>query len=212
MKTFADILRSEFGEDTPIFTHEITTLFPDISEVALFKRINKALVAGDLKRESRGVYYSPKTVKVLGKTRQKPLDPMVVLRKKYLSSGDEVYGYFSGLKLENDSGISQQVPAMLEIITNKESARRRSLGPYAGYRDIVVKQARTPVTKDNVAALEALDLIDYAPIEALESYQMDMLKKKVAQAGRDKIISCLEFYPARTSKKLLESERYGLFA
>jgi len=212
MNSFIDILEKEFGIGTPIFTEEIASLFPDISEVALFKRINKALKAGSLKRETRGVYYIPELVTVLGETKEMPLDQMAVIQKKYLQDGEEVYGYFSGLKLENDAGISPQIPGTIEIVTNNESSRKRSVGPYAGYKDIIVRRSKIPVNKDNVEELKVIDLIERAPLASLEDYQLQALRKRANSVERSKVLECLSMLPSSTAKKFLESERFGVFA
>ena len=212
MDSFIDILEKEFGIGVPIFTEEIASLFSDISEVALFKRINKALEAGLLKRETRGVYYIPELVNVFGETKEMPLDQMAVIQKKYLGNGDDVYGYFSGLKLENDTGISPQVPGTVEIVTNNESSRKRSVGPYAGYKDIIVRRSKIPVTKDNVEALKVIDLIGHVPLESLEDYQFQALRQRANSVERSKILECLSMLPSSTAKKFLESERFGVFA
>lgn len=210
MKSFSDILKKEFGIGVPIFTEDIAKLFPDISEVALFKRINNALDSGALKRDSRGVYYFPKYVTVLGQTKEMPLDQLFVLQKRYLFNNDDIYGYFTGLKLENDTGISPQVPGTIEIVTNKEKSRKRSIGSYAGYKDVIIRRPRIPVTKDNVKILEVVDLIDRAPLAALEDYQLKALRNKVNSVDRSEIIKVLEAFPAKTSKKFIESERLGV--
>ncbi|MDR1088796.1 MAG: hypothetical protein LBL23_05955 [Coriobacteriales bacterium] len=212
MNGFVNILEEKFGSGTPIFTEEIAATFPAISEVALFKRINKALSSGTIKRSTRGVYHIPKMVNVLGTMREMPLDQMAVLKKRYLSSDGDVYGYYSGLKLENDAGISPQVPGAIEIVTNRESSRKRSIGPCAGYKDVVVRRSRIPVTKDNVEELRVIDLISCAPIAALEDYQFQALRNKAKAVDRTKILECLDVYPASVTKKFLESERLGVFA
>lgn len=210
MENFSDILKKEFGAGVPIFTEDIAELFPDISEVALFKRINKALDSGTLKRESRGVYYIPKYVSILGESKELPLDQLSVLQKRFLFNNDDVYGYFTGLKLENDYGISPQVPGTIEIVTNKEKSRKRSIGSYAGYKDVIVRCPRIPVTKNNVEVLEVIDLIDRVPLTALEDYQFEALRNKIGSVNRSEIIEALNAFPARTSKKFLESERLGV--
>lgn len=211
MDNLINTLQKTYGANTPIFTHEILGLFPDISEVAIHKRINKALNAGELKRERRGVYYIPTTDKIFDETRELPLNQMDILKKKYIGTPEVIYGFVSGLQLENDAGLSQQVPAVLEITTNNESSRKRSIGAYAGYRDVVIRRSPLPVDAHNVAALETINLITNVSFPALNAEQLNRLRRKCQNTGHDAILECLGALPASASKKTLEAMSYGIF-
>jgi predicted transcriptional regulator of viral defense system len=208
MDTFVDILRERFGEDEPILTDEIVGAFPDVSRVTTFKRMNAALEDGSLVRFSRGVYYIPRDG-LLGKVRLMP-DKVVV--KKYLGKGSYVYGYISGLNLENEVGVSPQVPATLEITTNNASKRKREVESFGGWRKITLRTPRVEVTKDNVDALRFLDVITNTPLRFLSRLELNNLKKLSRKVDRDVLKECLKYYPAKTSKLLIESGAYGVFA
>ena len=208
MDIFVDILRDRFGEDEPILTEEILALFGDVSRMATFNRLNKALETGALERFDRGVYFIPREG-ILGKV---PLLPMKVVEKKYLGDGDSVYGYISGLNLENEVGVSPQVPATLEVTTNKASRRVREVGPFGGWREIKIRVPRTVVTKDNVDSLRLLDLITRVPLDSLSEYELANLREFSASVDRKTLFECVRSYPAKTSKRLIESEAIGVLA
>lgn len=131
MKEFEDILLERFGEGRPILVGDILSLFPDVSRVTVYQRINSAISKGSLERYGRGVYCIPRQG-LFGKV---PLSAESVIERKFIACGDEVFGYYSGLALENRAGLSEQVPAVLEITTNASSKGVRSLGPAGGWKD-----------------------------------------------------------------------------
>ena len=155
MKEFEGILLERFGEGRPILVGDILSLFPDVSRVTVYQRINSAISKGSLERYGRGVYCIPRQG-LFGKV---PLSAESVIERKFIACGDEVFGYYSGLALENRAGLSEQVPAVLEITTNASSKGVRSLGPAGGWKDIVIRKPRCEVTAENVDVLRFLDAV-----------------------------------------------------
>lgn len=208
MEKFVDILKARFGENEPILIEEIIATFPDISRQSIYKRINAAMEEGSLARYDRGIYYLPIETRI-GKSI--PLASQVA-RKKWLESDGEVFGYKTGFNLANESGVSDQVPITLEIATNKEKMRVREVKPFGGWRKIILRKPRRPVTKRNVDALRFLDLITQESIQFYDEWEMAALKELARKAGRTMIYDCSTSYPARTARKLAECERYHVFA
>lgn len=208
MKTFTDILEEQFGLNEPILIEEIIAAFPTISRQAIYKKINAAIAQETLARYDRGIYYLPTTTRI---GRSAPLASQVA-RKRWLEANGEVIGYKSGFNLANESGVSDQVPATLEITTNKEKMRVREVRPFGGWKKVILRKPRRPVTKRNVDALRFLDLITQENIQYFDTYEMDALRQLARKAGRTMIYDCSTSYPARTTKKLAECERYHVFA
>jgi len=211
MDSFVDILRKRFGEDEPIMIGEIIAIFPDVSQMTVYNWLREAQNAETIKKFQAGIYYIPTTECVLG-LGELPLSPDKVIMKKYLRTDDSVYGYFSGLNLENEVGVSPQMPFTLEITTNKASRRVREIAPFGGWRKITLRTPRTEVTKDNVDALRLLDLITRVPTNLLNKLEFDSLKELAASVDKDTMMDCVTYYPAKTSKRLLENEVLGVFA
>ena len=208
MNNFDDILLAAFGKGAPMLAEEIISLFPDITRIAVYQNIEKSIAKGFLARYSRGVYFIP----IQGRFGVVPLSAEAVVERKYISNGESVFGYYSGLTLENRAGLSPQVPAVLEITTNAASKRVRSLGPAGGWKDVVIRKPRCEVTSENVEALKFLDAVTaLSPVE-LGSAELKSLKKLARKAGRKRVFECASFYPAKTSKRLVESEAAGVFA
>ncbi|WP_102375770.1 hypothetical protein [Raoultibacter massiliensis] len=196
-----------FGYDEPILTEDILDMYPSLSRTAIYKKIDAAITEESLERYARGIYYVPRTTP-FGKS--EPLASQVV-RRRWISDGENVFGYYSGQTLENKVGLSSQVPAVLEVTTNKASMRVREVEPFGGWRKVLVRKPRTTVTEENVDALMLLDLLTSVSPADLGSTELANLKKLASKAGRKKTLSLAELYPAKTSKRLIESEAYNVF-
>lgn len=208
MEKFDDILLERFGEGRPILIGDILSLFPGISRVTVYQNIDAAISEGWLERYDRGVYYIPRQG-LFGKV---PLSAESVIERKFIAYGDEVFGYYSGLTLENRAGMSEQVPAVLEITTNVSSKRVRSLGPVGGWKDVVIRKPRCEVTAENVDVLRFLDIVSALSPKKMEKAAIRNLRGLACKAGRDQAFAYAAYYPAKTSKRLIESEALGVFA
>lgn len=208
MERFDDMLLERFGEGRPILVGDILSLFPDVSRVTVYQRIDSAISRGFLERYDRGVYYIPRQG-LFGKV---PLSAESVVERKFIVCGDEVFGYYSGLTLENRAGLSEQVPAVLEVTTNAASKRVRSLGPSGGWRDVVIRKPRCEVTAENVDVLRFLDVVTSLSPKKMGGAALRNLAELARRAGRDRAFAYAAYYPAKTSKRLIESEALGVFA
>lgn len=208
MKEFEDILLERFGEGRPILVGDILSLLPDVSRVTVYQRINSAISKGSLERYGRGVYCIPRQG-LFGKV---PLSAESVIERKFIACGDEVFGYYSGLALENRAGLSEQVPAVLEITTNASSKGVRSLGPAGGWKDVVIRKPRCEVTAENVDVLRFLDAVSAISPKKMGKAALRSLGGLARKAGRDRAFAYADYYPAKTSKRLIENEALGVFA
>ncbi|MBQ9041306.1 MAG: hypothetical protein IJ111_00660 [Eggerthellaceae bacterium] len=198
-----------YGEGEPVLAEDVLRLYPGISRQAVYKKIDAAIDAGELERYGRGVYYVPKQTR-LGKSRPSAES---VLRRRWLVDADgNAVGYVTGAALANEAGITEQVPAAVEVATNSESTRVREVAGFGGWRKVVLRRPRTEVTDENVDALRFLDLITAEPVSTLGDAALEALRRLAAQAGRAAIYENAGFYPAKTSKRLVECEVRNVFA
>ncbi len=208
MEKFDDMMLERFGEGRPILVGDILSLFPDVSRVTVYQNIDAAISRGFLERYGRGVYYIPRQG-LFGKV---PLSAESVVERKFIARGGEVFGYYSGLTLENRAGLSEQVPAVLEITTNAASRRVRSLGPAGGWKDVVIRKPRCEVTVENVDVLRFLDAVTSLSPGKMGKAALRNLGELARKAGRERAFAYAAYYPAKTSKRLIESEALGVFA
>lgn len=192
----------------PILFEDIAALYPGISNQAIYKKINRAIEAGRLARYCQGVYYVPKEDR-FGEVRPWPIE---VAARKWMSNGEEVFGYLAKTSLDNQVGITSQVPAWLEITTNKESSARREVEAFGGWKKIILYRPRVEVTAENVDALKFLDVITNMRSLDISEYRMGKLKQLASKADKRLIFDCAQAYPAQTAKKLVECEVRNVFA
>ena len=199
---FIDRLIRKYGKNEPIFTREIVDEFNEYSRAYVFRLIDRSEKNGEIVSFDKGIYYLP-TRTIVGMSTITAED---VVKKKYLSYKDNVYGIYGGLALMNSFYLTTQVPNTLEIITNRESMRKRRVE--IDGRAIVLKKSRTPITKGNVFAYTVLEL--FSEIKSSESLDSVAMKSIIAYIKKNKIdvkdlISLAQFFPARTLKNLILS-------
>jgi hypothetical protein len=170
-----------------MLTGDILATFSDVSEATVFNWLDKVLEEETIRKYRRGVYYIPEVDDCLG-LGEIPLSPIKVIYKKYIGGGDIVYGYISGLNLENEIGVSSQVPGTLEVTTNKESKWIREIEPFGGWRKITLRKPRVEVTKSNVNELRFLDLISRVPLTVLDEGEQQSMKKLAESISKDRVL------------------------
>ena len=193
-------LKAKYGYNEPICVEEIQ--FNNYSRSWILKEIKKLTESGELKRFDIGIYYFP-TKMFWGDSY---LDPRKVVQKRFLSDGDNVYGYIAGLSLVNQAGLSTQVPNLLEIVTNRESTQVRIIN--VGPQRVKLRRARTTITKDNVNVLQFLNLLTNITSNRMDETERFMLSKfiKDSEITRDEISKYIGLFPTKAMKNMMEIE------
>ena len=201
--TFSEYLQDKFGINEPIYLEEIN--YENYSRPWVLSELRKLVEKEELKRFDKGIYYFP----IKREWGDSIIDTSKVIERRFLSDGNEVYGYITGLSLWNKSGLSTQVPNLLEVATNKESTRVRDI--YVGYRRVRARKSRTEITKDNVRTLQFLDLMNVmqppAALDEMERFMLEDFVERVKEAGvtKETISQYVGLYPAKVYKNLIES-------
>ena len=81
-----------------------------------------------------------------------------VMNKKYVQNGNNVYGIYSGVKLQNEFSVTSQMPDVVEIVTSNGEMKCRKIE--IGGRKFVLRKARCPISKSNASAYKILQLFD----------------------------------------------------
>lgn len=196
-----EYLEKNYGYNEPIFINEIR--LDGLNDNALRQYFKRMLGSGDLARFDMGIYYLPKASRLLKKSY---LDPMKVIVRKYIQSTTETYGYFAGATFANEIGLTTQMPAMLEIITSKESTKGRTVtvGPQA----IRLKRPATTITSENAGLLQLLDAVSQAEKHSeLSALETGILLKNYAKQqnySKELLFSVLSGITGPTAKKLIK--------
>ena len=197
--TFSEYLKEEYGENEPIYIKDIR--FNGYSRPWIFKELKKLADSGEIKRFDVGIYYFP--VKMF--YGEGTLNARKVIERRFLTNGNDVYGYVAGASLMNQTGLSTQVPNLLELVSNNESTRVRDID--VGDQRVRAHRSRTTVTKDNYMTLQFLDLISSISPKAMDETERFMLSKYINAIGVKKqaVSQYSGFFPAKTMKNLVES-------
>ncbi len=208
MNELANMVKGRFGANEPVLAEDILALLPGISRQTAYKKIEAAVDSGELVRYGRGVYYVPEQTR-FGTS---ALPAMSVVRCKWLQDEDGAIGYITGATLANEAGLTEQVPAVLEVATNRETTRVRDAAPFGGWRKIRLRRPCATVTDDNVDALRFLDPVTQEPVDQMDGRALESLRELADRAGRAKVYELAACYPAKTSKRFIECEARDVFA
>jgi hypothetical protein len=196
---FYEYLLDTYGVNEPILVDEIS--YKDYSRPWLFKELKKLRNDGKLIRFDTGVYYIPKKT-VFGIS---VLNPRKVVEKKYVSAGGRVYGFYSGLTLQNRAGLTTQMPNTIEVVSNNESAKVREVS--VGTQKVKARRAKVEITRENVSVLQFLDLMNSLDMNGLNDDGKQTLRSFIIARGitMEGILAYTPVYPARAMKNIMES-------
>jgi hypothetical protein len=203
-----EFLKSKFGPGKPIFTEDAEPL--GLSAGNLRQQIKKLVDSGELFRYEPGVYFLPDS-----NHEYYPISSNMVAEYKYITDGDEIYGYYSGYTFANQLGLCLQVPYKEEIVTNNTTAIAREVK--VGNIPYYIRRAKIAITKENRNVLQLLDLLkdveeytDYCcEEEAPDIIRRHILRNKILRADVDKYI---ENFPLKTYKYIYDLRLYDVFA
>lgn len=196
-----EYLEKTYGYNEPIFISEIQ--LDGVTDNALRQYFKRMVKSGDLERFDTGIYYLPKASRFLNRSY---LDPMKVIVRKYIKNTVETYGYFSGATFSNQIGLTTQMPAVLEVVTSKESTKGRIVT--VGSQTVRLKRPSVEITSENADLLQFLDAVSQAEkYSELPEPETGILLKKYAQKqnfSQKLLSSTLPAITGSTAKKLIE--------
>ena len=165
----------------------VQLVVPGLSQTTIRQHLAHFCREGLIKRYSRGIYYLA--------DQPRPADwPALVSR--YLSDGHRVYGYRSDL-------LMPELGESLVLVTNRESTNGREV--IVGTTKVRVRRPFAKVTRTNVAMLALLDFVNDHDEAFLRHHKRVLFNY---YNDHKKAFFCyqriLNFYPAKTTKKLLQ--------
>ena len=196
-----DYLMENYGYNEPIFINDL--FIEGISENAVRQSVERLAASGFLERYDSGIYYIPKRGGILGKSY---LDPNIVIMRKYVQNKSDKYGYVTGLSFANELGLTTQMPAIIEVVTNREATNGRMV--MVGNQKVRVKKSSVTISESNAELLQLLDAIGQAEKyteltikETIEKLIVYMRKKRFTQKQLSEVSYILT---GTTAKKLIE--------
>lgn len=194
-------LIENYGYNEPIFLNDL--LIEGMSDNAVRQSVKRLVANGFLERYDNGIYYIPKKGGLLGKSY---LDPSVVIMRKYIKNRSETYGYITGMAFANQLGLTTQMPAVIEVVTNREATNGRDV--IIGSQKVRVKKSSVCISDANAELLQLLDSVGQAEKytelsmrEMIETLNYYIRKKKFTKNQLSEVTSALT---GATAKKLIE--------
>lgn len=192
------ILMDNYDYNEPIILKDVK--IDGVSYENIRQIFSRLVKSGKLERYEQGVYYIPK-VTPFGKSK---IAAKKIYERKFITDGKNIYGFYSGLMLLNAIGLTTQVPNTIEIITNKESSRRREI--LVGNQRLRLRRARIVITSGNANILQLLELINTLDTSKLSDNQKRILINFIRSQSvkLNDILPYINYYPNKVSKKLME--------
>lgn len=198
--TFYQYLSETYGSNEPILLAEIR--YEEYSMPWIYKELRKLCDNGQLIHYEKGVYYIP-TKTVLGIS---TLNPRKVIEKKYIASGGNTQGYYSGVTFLNQIGISTQMPNRIELYTNNENANVREVT--VGKQKVLLRRARTTITPENAAVQSFLEMMSLVSADFFDEERKKAVGRFIEEKGitRRAIAKYAPVFPDRAMRTMVESE------
>ena len=195
-----DYLLNDFGYNEPFFSSEIK--FKNYSKAWIYKELSKLCAENKIIKFEKGVYYIPKQT-VLGSS---TINPARVIERKYIKSGKNVFGYYSGQTILNRIGLSTQMPNITEIYTNNEAAKVRDIN--VGRQKVRLRRSRIDITKDNAATLCFLEIMNLLPGTNVGEQDKAILTRYIKENNirRKDITAYAPMFPDKAMRTMIESE------
>lgn len=194
-------LMENYGYNEPIFLNDL--VIEGLSDNAVRQSVKRLVASGFLERYDNGIYYIPKRGGLLGKSY---LDPSVVIMRKYVQNKSEIYGYVTGISFANQLGLTTQMPAVIEVVTNREATNGRMIT--VGSQRVRIKKPAITVSDSNAELLQLLDSIGQAEKyteltieETIETMLSYMRKKRFTKEQLSEVSTVLT---GATAKKMIE--------
>lgn len=153
-----DFLLKTYGTNKPIFVSEIAS--GSMTQNNIRQQVMNYAASGKLKKYDTGIYFIPSESIFKSGSQISQND---VIEKKYLISSGGRCGYISGINFANALGITSQVPAGCEVVTNKASKDYRETT--LASEKIIIRKPRAVINESNYKSLQLLDLL-----KDMESY------------------------------------------
>ena len=196
-----DYLLETYGKNSPIFVSDIR--YRNSSTNYVRQQIKKLADEGKIRRYDSGIYYIPSeslfpSGSVLSREK--------VIEEKYLKDGNGRCGYYSGLLFANQLGITSQVPAGYEIVTNKTGSEYRET--VLGSLKVVLKKPRVEINDDNYRILQLLDLLKnldyYGETDDKEIKEKILRYMTASEIGFSDLDGYLSLYPDKIYRNMYE--------
>ena len=200
-----------YGYDTPIFLKDIR--IGRKSKSAIKEEFYRAVKSGEIERESNGIYFV-RSEKEFGSgvSFNDIIESKFIYSDNCIENYKELYieGYYSGLTFLNILHISEQVPAIREITTNKTSAKKRYFSSNGCVA--IIRKGRTNITFQNYKILQFLDSFYFMSEDDIKD-KKEILISYIKNNGftKEELKRYISLYSSKTINKILNEDIFNAF-
>src|SRR5699024_1474754 len=208
--SFLEYLSERYEYEEPIFLSELYKDL-DLNQNTIRQKLKRLVDSGEINRYKYkdGIYFIPNPNSVL---KNSTLNFNKVISKSYIFEQGERIGYITGLSLANQLQLTTQVPVNIELVTNKETQRKREVD--YKIRKITLRKPRDKqVNNKNYKIFQVLDLLN--DFEEISVDPIEVAIDKIYNYIKDVKISKEDFkqylgaYPLKTQIRALENDIYN---
>jgi hypothetical protein len=197
-------LTSIYGYDTPIFLKDVR--IGKKSKAAIKEEFYRAYKRGKIEKKSNGVYFIRSNNEFgSGITLRDVLESKYLYEPNCVDAHKDLFvcGYYSGLTFLNQIGMSQQVPAILEITTNRTSSKKRLISISNQYA--IIRKSKVDIDALNYKILQFLDMFYFVSIEEVKENKQ-LLRNYIINNGlsRRDFSQYIGLYNDHILKKIVE--------
>lgn len=193
-------LEDKFGKDEPIFMSEILEEWKEYSKSRVIQLINEMVEEKLIYKYIKGVYFFPQFIE--GWNFEYVLDIRKIIRKRYIRDNNQVFGYYSGLSLDNMLGLTSQVPATVTVVSNKETTRVRTVKiKKVEYR---IRSSKGEITNSNYKLYQLLEVFNKPEIEITYSQRKKLIEYFGTNLNQKVLFEIAKFYPSRAINNLIK--------
>lgn len=194
-------LKETYGYSVPIFLRDIR--IGRKSKTAIRKELSRAVQKGEIVRKSNGVYYLEEDTDI-----PRTVSFEEIIEKKYIKDDYgfpglnvvNTFGYYTGQMFKNYIGISTQVPAVVEIVTNNTSCKRIIT---INSRRAIIKKPKAEINYNNYKILQFLDLINTLDNDEIKEHKDTLYQYIRNNFIRKNLDDYLDLYPLKVYYLLL---------
>ena len=203
-----EYLKEVYGYSVPIFLKDIR--IGGKSKQAIRKELSRATNDGTIVRKTQGIYCFKEDEQYIDSVSFESIVEKKFIKDDYGIPGLElnIYGYYSGQTFLNQIGISQQVPAVVEVVTNNTSCKREYS---VGKRKALLRKGKIIINRFNYKALQFFDmfyLLDKEEVKEHYDLLFDYVRKHLSKSDFEQYIG---LYSTRIMKLIVEGGLINAF-
>ena len=205
MNALFNYLKKNYKYDEPIFLCDLQV--EGLSDNNLRQQIKNLTDAGYLLNYTTGIY----CFKYEGDIN---IDAKKIIESKYICRNNKRFGYYSGLTFLNQIGISNQVPATKEIVSNNSQAIVKNVT--INNNKLIIRRPRVEVENSNAHILPYLEsLVTLDDFDDNDILTSNFLLKKYAikyKITKEQANKYINHFPIKIYKTIYERGEKNVFA